>query len=338
MPACVTLDRGWRVLVLDLGLDIDEVARRAGIAPDLVWKDSFRVSVAQYFAMTQVVEAMSGDPLLPLRVGQAWSPGAFSPVFFAAMCSSTLAVALARIATHKRLVAPVRMLVRRTNDGVEVTWAWDDPTLVLPRILVATELVMMVQIARVGLRQPIRPIRVMTPVDLEPGVPYEEFFGVCPIASDRPGIVFSVADAERPFVTASAEIWSTFEPDLRRRTRALEAEMSVSDRVRSALFECLPSGEATTEGIAARLGLSGRTLQRRLAAEEASFRVLMQETRQKLALHYLHGTSLPYEEISFLLGFEEPSSFFRAFREWTGTTPEATRLGRAERSDVRGVL
>jgi AraC-like DNA-binding protein len=327
MPACVTLDRGWRLLALGLGLDLDEVARRAGIAPHLVWQDSFRVSVAQYMSMVQVVEAMSADPLVPLRVGQAWTPGVFSPVFFAAMCSSTLAVALDRVATHKRLVAPVRMQVRRTRDGVEVTWAWEDPTLELPRMLVATELVMMVQLARVGLRQPIRPVRVLTPVPLEPTKPYEDFFGVSPTASDRPAIVFSVDDAARPFATASEEMWSAFEPGLRRRRRELEAEMGASDRVRSALFECLPSGEATIDGIAARLGMSGRTLQRRLADEQASFRDLVQETRHKLALHYLRSSSLPYEEIAFLLGFEEPTSFFRAFRDWTGATPEVTRLG-----------
>jgi AraC-like DNA-binding protein len=297
MPASVTLDRGWRLLVLDLGLDLDEVARRAGIAPHLVWEESFRVTVAQYLAMARVVEAMSGDPLLALRMAEAWNPGAFSPVFFAAMCSSTLTVALERIATHKRLVAPVRLQVRRTREGIEVTWAWDDPTLDLPHLLIATELVLMVQIARLGLRQPIRPLRVRTPIPLKPAKPYEAFFGVRPTLADKPALVFSTADAERPFVTASAALWSTFEPDLRRRTHALEAEMEVSDRVRSALFECVPSGEATIDGVAAKRGMSGRTLQRRLASEAASFRGLVQETRQRLALHYLHRTKLPYGEI-----------------------------------------
>ena len=325
MPNYVTLDRSWRLLMLDLGLDLDEIARRADLSAQLVRQDSFRVSLAQYFNIAEAVEAMSGDPLLPLRAGKALNPGAFSPVFFAAMCSSTLAVALERISLHKRLMAPMQLLVRRTNEGVEVSWAWDDPTLTPPRLLIATELVMMTQIARFGLREQVNPVRVLTPVTLAPTQAYAEFFGVSPTKSDVPKLVFSAADAERPLATASEEMWSIFEPDLRRRTQLLEDHRQVADRVRSVLLECLPSGEATLHGTARRLGMSERSLQRRLATEQASFRDLVQEAREKLALHYLSRTSLPYEEISFLLGFDETSSFFRAFRMWTGSTPEATR-------------
>lgn len=63
-----------------------------------------------------------------------------------------------------------------------------------------------------------------------------------------------------------------------------------------------------------------------------SYRDLVKTTRLSLARHYLENSSLSYAEISFLVGFDEPSSFFRAFREWTGTTPEAARQERTARS------
>ena len=78
--------------------------------------------------------------------------------------------------------------------------------------------------------------------------------------------------------------------------------------------------------------MSGRTLQRRLADEGVSFRTIIQATREKLARHYLTSTQLSYGEVAFLLGFDEPSSFFRAFRDWTGNTPESVRLAAQHRS------
>ncbi len=77
--------------------------------------------------------------------------------------------------------------------------------------------------------------------------------------------------------------------------------------------------------VARRLGMSQRSLQRQLGTEGLTYKDLLQATRQSLAQHYLVKTDLPVAEISFLLGFEEPNSFFRAFRGWTGQTPDRLR-------------
>lgn len=74
--------------------------------------------------------------------------------------------------------------------------------------------------------------------------------------------------------------------------------------------------------------MSTRTLQRRLQVEGQSFQGLLNQTREKLASHYLTHSALSGAEISFFLGFEDPNSFFRVFHQWTGATPEATRARR----------
>jgi AraC-like DNA-binding protein len=99
-------------------------------------------------------------------------------------------------------------------------------------------------------------------------------------------------------------------------------------RVRAALHEALPSGLVAMESIARKLALSKRTLQRRIEAEGTSYQKILQETREALARHYLEKTALPVAEISLLLGFDEPNSFYRAFRQWTSTTPESVRQAR----------
>ncbi|MEM9654001.1 MAG: helix-turn-helix domain-containing protein, partial [Actinomycetota bacterium] len=70
---------------------------------------------------------------------------------------------------------------------------------------------------------------------------------------------------------------------------------------------------------------STRTLQRRLSEEGTSFQSVLNATRESLARHYLVNGGLAAGEIAFLLGYEEPSSFYRAFHSWTGQTPERVR-------------
>lgn len=99
------------------------------------------------------------------------------------------------------------------------------------------------------------------------------------------------------------------------------------ERVRSALLELLPAGESTVNAVARVLAVSARTLQRRLTAERTTFQAVLNETREALARHYLSTSRLPTAEISFLLGYEDVTSFQRAFRSWTGETPRRVRLG-----------
>jgi AraC-like DNA-binding protein len=165
-------------------------------------------------------------------------------------------------------------------------------------------------------------------VVLEHPVPdpaFVDFFGVTPEVGDRARVTFRAEDATRPFLTANPDMWSAFEPHLQRRMQLMEASRSVTERVRERLLECLPSGQATADTVARRMGRSRRTLARQLAAEGTSFRALVATVRHELALHYLRRTDISYGEIAFLLGYDETSSFFRAFRAWEGSTPEATR-------------
>ena len=96
-------------------------------------------------------------------------------------------------------------------------------------------------------------------------------------------------------------------------------------QVRVRLTEQLSSGHATQDSVADALHMSLRTLQRRLNNEGTSYRGLLDETRRELAAHYMAESHRPINEITYLLGFSEPSNFSRAFRRWTGKSPSAYR-------------
>jgi AraC-like DNA-binding protein len=101
--------------------------------------------------------------------------------------------------------------------------------------------------------------------------------------------------------------------------------------VRAQVARATCNGHPELERIARRLGMGGRTLQRRLAERGLVWKTVVEDVRRELALQYLHEPTLPLSQVAFLLGYSELSAFYRAFRRWTGSTPaEYRRRAKAE--------
>lgn len=324
-PHDFPLEPSWRALLADLGVRPADVLRRAGLPDDLVSRPSVRLGTSEYFRFWTSLEAEVGDPLFPIRLAEVVTTESFTPPLFAALCSPSLAVAARRIQRYKRLIAPMTLHVDERPEALDLRFEWLDATVAPPASLVAAELAFMVRLARLATREDIRPLAVASPTPLEPAAAYERFFGVAPRSGDAMALSFSGGDARLPFLTANETIWQTFEPELRKRLAELDESATTADRVRAALLELLPAGQASMEAVSSKLATSKRTLQRRLRQEETTFQQVLSLTREALARHYLGTTSMSGAEISFLLGFEDPNSFFRAFSDWTGSTPEKVR-------------
>lgn len=325
MNTSYALDTTWRTLLVDLGVNPADVLRRASLPEDMLLQPSARLSSPDYYRLWDGIEALTGDPLLPLRLIEAVRAESFSPPLFAALCSPNLLAAVQRVERYKRLIGPIRFEVVQTPERVTIEYVWLDAPFVPPASFVMMEILFGVQLARMGTRQSIRPVEVMTtqlPALLKP---YEDFLGIRMRTGNRHRIAFAASDAATPFLTSNDRLWAAFEPDLRQRLADIDVAVTTAKRVHAALLEGLPSGLITIEAIARKLGLSKRTLQRRIEGEGRSFRDILKGTREALARHYLEKTRLPIAEISFLLGFDEPNSFYRAFRAWTGNTPDALR-------------
>ena len=319
----------WKVLFADLGLNAENVLRRAALPGDLFARTRATLTSAEFYALWRGMEQESGDPLLPLRIGESISVESFDPPIFAALCSPDLDTALRRLALYKRLCGAVRLEVESDSSTTSMTLESLDKTVAAPASLRWMELVFFTKIGRIGTRSRVEPLRVETPKPPPQREDYAAFFGVPVTEGSQTRLLFSHADATRPFLTANEKMWEFFEPELKRRLSQLTEEATTADRVHGALLEMLPSGSASMDAVSRRLGTSTRTLQRRLQREGLSFQRVLDRTRESLARHYLRTSKLTGAEISFLLGFEDPNSFFRAFNAWTGMTPEQVRGSRA---------
>jgi AraC-like DNA-binding protein len=112
---------------------------------------------------------------------------------------------------------------------------------------------------------------------------------------------------------------------------ALERRRSGPDTLRSsvenAMAPLLPHGKATAVETARRIGMSHRTLARKLSSEGLTFSRISEEFKSNLAKHYLRNGELPISQVAWLLGYREISAFTHAFRRWTGMAPSQLRAG-----------
>ncbi|WP_155623617.1 AraC family transcriptional regulator [Burkholderia territorii] len=316
----------------DAGLATPSVLRRAQLPDDLFARENVRLHSADFFKLWRAIEAeaesVQADCPAPLRVANVMSSDWFDPELFAALCSANMEGALHRIAKYVRLVAPIEINVARTAADCTITVDFLDRTESPPTVFLAFKLVFFVQLARLATRSHVQPLRVGWPVPLASESdlrPYEAYFGVSVDCTPLATLVLTAADVERPFLTENHKMWSYFEPALRQRLAELDRNASMAERLRSVLLEALPAGELSMAVVCRKLGVSTRTFQRRLKDEGTSFQDTLDTVRESLARHYLTNSSMSGAEISFLLGFEDPNSFARAFQEWTGNTPQAVR-------------
>jgi AraC-like DNA-binding protein len=106
--------------------------------------------------------------------------------------------------------------------------------------------------------------------------------------------------------------------------------LTVRSKAEDILPKLLPHGRATASEVAQGLGMSSRTLSRKLAEEDTSFAEILDQLRAALAKRYLRDETLPVSEIAWLLGYREVSSLTHAFKRWTSMTPRRFRSGQLE--------
>jgi AraC-like DNA-binding protein len=319
-----TLDPSIQVLLRDLGIPAGRVLRRAQLPAGLFRGGPVALTPDEYFRFWDALDAEGEDASLAVAIGQAISVEMFSPPIFAALCSPNLETAARRIATYKPLIGPVRVAITVDKAGLTVSYRWA-AGMTPPELLAATELVFWVALARIATRHQVRPVRVTMPQLPPDAGPVADYFGVRLSKGPTWCVTFAAADAARPFLTESEPMWRFFAPELRRRLADLQTAASAAERVRAALVETLPAGDHTMTTVARHLATSPRTLQRQLQHEGTNFQAVLTDTREHLARHYLAHSAMTTAEIAYLLAYDDTNSFYRAFRTWTGSTPDAVR-------------
>lgn len=162
------------------------------------------------------------------------------------------------------------------------------------------------------------------PADLNP---FREFFG-CDVhfGAEDNAITVSMDMALQPNKLGDPALSLYFDTHMEKELAHKPGDRVLGQRIRIMVSQSLSDGVPTLSAIASQLGMSARTLQRRLTDQNLSFQSLVDEARRQLAEKLLTETGYGLAEIAFLTGFSEQSTFTRAFKRWAGQTPRSFRI------------
>lgn len=311
----------------EFGLDRAELLRRAGLAEVELADPDARVPLRKLWELWRAAVIQTGDEDLSLRVIGSTPLRAYGLVGYLMTHSPTLDAAFDRLARYSRIVTDAIALdwERGTDTGrLSLTDRLSaDP----PRARSDARLAFVVVAARELVGRPVTPREVHLPYPRPPDV---ETLGRTlggRMLFDQPqgALVFEGEDLDLAVVGADTTLGAYLDDLAERLLLAMPAAAAFRDSVRRAIWSALREGRAELSRVASNLAVSPRTLQRRLRDEGTSYAALLDEVRRDLAIGMLQGRDLAVYEVAFLLGYSEPSTFHRAFRRWTGTSPRAFR-------------
>jgi AraC-like DNA-binding protein len=310
-----------------LGVGWDEVLARAGILVTERNDRAFLVSADEYLALWVTMMDLSQQTDVSKLLGLRMAGGPAIPVLFALSTAPDFETGIDRMSKFKSLFGPMRFVVSRTSSDFTVRVAPDRPSTSLPESFSSPQVIYLHAQANMLARQAIRPLQVRLPLSLGERERLADVFGQVPDEGDAT-LTYARADARIPFISDNPELWGATEADLHTQSMIQSKGLPMSDRVRATLLEALSVTDPTIAHVCGRLRLSRSTLMRRLASEGVTFQSLLDETRKELAIRYLVKSDLNNQQIAHLVGYRDPNAFQRAFRKWTGTTPQALRVDR----------
>jgi len=284
------------------------------------------VTTAQFFALWRAVGELSSDPAAGLTIATQIDVGNRPPSTMAAYYACDYRDALSRLARFKQLCTPEELQIKITKDECSIEPVWQHTQEETPPLLTDAAFASFVELGRRGTGHPVNPKRVELKRKAEATRVQEAYFK-CPMkfGARRNILVLHTADLDRPFLTHNAELLEMLDPQLDKGLKEQRAQRSISEQVKWILKRLLAGARPDVSAVARELGLSDRTLQRRIDDNGTTFRKLLLEARQELAREYLNRPDIDVAEVAYLLGYEDSNSFYRAFRTWEGTTPSQLR-------------
>lgn len=310
-----------------LGHDPMPILAAVGLDAAVLADPDARVPAAQVMRVLLEGVARTGDDHLGLHLAAHAPLEAFDVHTYVVLSSPTLGAGYERLVRYQRLIHDAAR-VELCGDGGLATLRHRLPGgLAIPRQSAEFVVAAWLRAGRAAIGEDWTPREVRfahaAPDDV---APLTEFFGCRPrFDAGEHALVFDAELLERPCVAADSGLLAVLDRHASALLERVPPVHSLADRVRAEIADGLRRGELGAAAVARRLRMSPRTLQRRLAAEGTSFAAVLDRVRHEAAVRALADRHLSIAEVGFLLGFAELSSFYRAFKRWTGKTPAEFR-------------
>lgn len=293
-----------------------------------------RVLASTALDLLRIAVRITQDEALGLRAALETSPGDYGDVEYASGSCTTLGEALDFLSRYYFTLDGSCTLRHRCVDGrVQVLFHQPREPFCRAMIDFTLSMAFLAYVRWVNVHPSDYEVcfPYPAPADLDP---YKEVFGSrtrLTFDASCTAATFPEQDLRYPLRFSDEKLHSLLAEHLRHRYLTQGLEPSLSDSVRSLIMDELPNGSASSSRIASRLGMSKRSLSRKLDEEGTTFKNILGNVRLARAVHDLLLESHSISEISVRLGYSESAAFHRAFRKWFGSSPSAYRRARRAR-------
>lgn len=310
------------------GISGDGVLEAVGLTFDALVGPEARVSQAANDLIYETLAKRSRDPDFGLHFGEHLDLEGFHVLGHLAAHSATLGEAFERIAAHSRLLHDSgRVVIERDADATTVHPGCHGLLHTWPRHIAEFAATSVMSIGRRITGRPFVAERVTFRHPAPERVAeHVRIFGVLPeFGHFETAVVLSNALMELPVLGRAAGLVTYLDAYARDVIARMPHNDDLVTQVHRAVAVEIARRSPEIEEIASQLGMTARTLQRRLAEHGTTFQAVSDAVRRSFAERYLGDASLSLQEVAFLVGFADPSNFHRAFRRWTGATPAEYR-------------
>ena len=326
------LARAALARVKSAGLPVAPILKRVGVTPELVAEPERGLSVRSQIALLDEAAIALKDDCIGFTLARDFDPREIGLLYYVMASSPTLGDALKRVARYSRITNEALVFEYREGNRLNINLSYSG----VPRHSDRHQIEFCMFAA-------LRICRVLTGQNLVP-----QYFS---IAHHRSGDISEMArfvgtkvefgaDADWFALNAEARGLPVIHADNYLNDLLLKhCEAALADRlgdvsplrtrVENAISSLLPHGRALVGEVARTLGMSERTLGRKIADEGLNFTEILQQLRRDLAVRYLGDRKLHVSKIAWLLGFREVSAFTHACKRWTGKTPRQMRAAAA---------
>jgi AraC-like DNA-binding protein len=315
----------WRQIE-DHGIDPEPLFTKHGIGADIRFDPNARVSYAKSDQIMAAAAQQTGDPLFGLKEAEYFLPTHIGPLGFAWLASTSLRTAMERLQRYARVIhEKMQIDLQDHKSALIVTISASIPSANAYQ-RDSGFLSVLTRMCRHIYGDEWSPLAVTiahpSPADTSGFYSYFR----CPVEFDanENSLHIDLRQAAERLTGSNRQLAQLNDHIVVRYLAALSRD-DIINQVKTDILEKLGEGNVTEFSVAQSLHMSTRNLNRKLKAEDTSFKNLLLEIRTELAHQYVSDATLTLTEISYMLGFSEISSFSRAYRRWTGRSPSAAR-------------
>lgn len=303
--------------------DTDALLQQLDITPQFLSNPENRVAFEKQSHLWQHALEQLG-PQFAITFAETSQIASFHLIGYIAINSQTIADALAAAEQFQMAAGQGGRLSREESDhGVAISYRPINPEQTSTPGRCCAMLAANIQLGRSLVGPSYAPNRInLTLPQPEQSEVIENFFQ-CPVHYGQPldQIILDPELLKQPLPHASMALLTVMKQRAEKVLASLTTEETLAAKVAQLISTALVGQEPDKNSIAEQLHMSPRTLQRKLSSENTTYQQVLDSTRHKLAIDYLSQAELSITDIAYLLGFTEPSAFYRAFKKWQGVTP-----------------